>query len=157
MTATGLAGMAELLQQELVQLAHLEQLLGEEQEAMLRRNSEEMGELAKRKQALIERVEGLEGERLQRLMPNGGVAERDAWKEVLGADSRLAVQWQRLEAVLLRCRKQNQVNGVLLERDRQQTQQLLRLLLGGEGKATSTYDARGSAHASYAHGHSLKV
>ncbi len=115
---------------------------------MLRRDSETLTRLTAEKQALLDTIESL-----------GAEHQSDIPPATSAADAELLALREELEATLLRCQKQNQINGVMLERDRQQTRQLLELLLGKtqqQGQA-ELYDARGGTHSSFSHGQSLKA
>jgi flagellar biosynthesis/type III secretory pathway chaperone len=149
---------AEILQNELGQLARLELVLGQEHEALKLRDNEILAKNTKEKQELIVSIEALGRSRLELLQSGGKGKDKESLLAFVNAEPQLRSQWDELEAVLLRCQKQNQINGVLLEKGKQQTQQLLGILLGdGNRRETELYDAKGSTTPSFLNGRSVKV
>lgn len=147
-----------VLQQELGQLTRLESVLGQEHEALKRRDSDALLPLIKEKQTLVTAIEALGGELPALLKRAGHSNDKEAVLVFIDTAPQLRQQWDELEALLLRCQRQNQVNGVLLERGRWQTQQLLGILLGeGNQRETELYNAKGTASPSFLHGRSVKV
>jgi flagellar biosynthesis/type III secretory pathway chaperone len=149
---------ADLLQSELTQLGRLEHVLQQEHTLLAQQDSAGLVENAKEKQSLIVSIESHGRERLQLLQAAGKGTDKEAVLAFVDTNPQLRDQWEQLEAVLLRCQKQNQVNGMLLEKGKQQTQQLLDILLGeGKRKGTELYDAKGTTSSSFLNGRSVKV
>ena len=148
----------EILQGELAMLARLEVVLGLEMSALERRDIDALTENTKEKQDLISSIEKLGRERRALLQGAGVATDKEAVQALVEAEPALRGQWSELESVLLRCQQQNQINGILLEKGKQQTRRLLGILLGeGNRKETELYDARGSTSPSFLHGRSVKV
>ncbi len=152
------ARFAQILQSELDQLLLLEAVLGQEHEGLKLRDADAIAKNTKQKQDLISAIEALGRER-QGLLQGAGLGnDQEATLAFIDAEPQLRSKWDELEAVLLRCQKQNQINGMLLEKGKQQTQQILGILLGeGSRKETELYDAKGSTSSSFLNGRSVKV
>ena len=149
---------AEILQDELGQMTRLEVVLGLEYEALQQRDSDALIKNTQEKQQLITVIESRGRERLELLQGAGYGIDKEAVLGFIDAEPQLRRRWDELEVVLLRCQKQNQVNGILLEKDKQLTKQLMSILLGeGSRKNTELYDAKGSTSSSFLNGRSVKV
>jgi flagellar biosynthesis/type III secretory pathway chaperone len=147
-----------VLQNELVQLSQLEVVLGQEHVALNQRDSDALVLNSKEKQRLITSIEALGRERLGLLNGAGQGQDKEAILAFVESAPQLRRQWDELEAVLIRCQKQNQVNGMLLEKGKKQTQQLLGILLGETNrKDTELYNAKGGTSPSFLNGRSVKV
>lgn len=154
------ARFAETLQKELDQLIRLEAVLGQEHELLKQRDTDALSTNSQEKQNLIKSVDALGRDRLGLLQGAGIAIDKDSLLTFVNADTtgELPRLWNELEAVLIRCQKQNQVNGILLETGKQTTEQLLGILLGeGDPKETELYDAKGSTSSSFLNGRSIKV
>jgi flagellar biosynthesis/type III secretory pathway chaperone len=154
------ARFAEILQKELDQLIQLEAVLGQEHESLKQRDTDALSKISQEKQNLIKSIEALGRDRLAQLQGGGTAIDKESLLSFVDAESsgELRRLWNELEAVLLRCQKQNQVNGIMLEMGKQHTEQLLGILLGeGDRKETETYDAKGGTSSSFLNGRSIKV
>lgn len=152
------ARFSQILQTELGQLARLELVLGQEFDALKQQNNDALSENLEEKQKLIHEIESLGRQRLELLRGAGQGDDKVAVLAFVSAEAELNTRWQELEATLLRCQKQNQVNGMLLEKGKMQAQQLLGVLLGKEsGSDGATYDAKGATSSSFSNGRSVKV
>ena len=152
------ARFAEMLQRELGQLTQLEVVLGQEHEALKLRDAAEITKNTEAKQQLILAIETLGRERMTLLQGAGQGTDKESLLAFVDAEPQLRSRWDELEALLLRCQKQNQINGMLLEKGKQQTQQMLGILLGeGTRKETELYNANGSTSSSFLNGRSVKV
>ena len=147
-----------MLQQQLGQLARLQAVLLQEQAALQQRDGDALSAIDVEKQQLVSDLDGLSRNLTGELQAAGHGSDKGTLHTFITAEATLQPLWQQLEAALLACRKQNQVNGILLEKGRQQTQQLLSILLGGPSqKDGMLYDAKGSASSSLGNGRSVKV
>lgn len=144
---------AATLQRELDGMNRLEAVLGQEQDALRRRDAQALSTLAGEKQRLVDEIE-LPGRERQALLQ--GTAG-DVGHTLIATRPALQALWQELQGAVQRCQAQNQVNGILLEKGRQQAQQLLALLLGQPAQQEPLYNARGGAATAFSHGRSLKV
>jgi flagellar biosynthesis/type III secretory pathway chaperone len=152
------ARIAQMLRDELAQLGQLESVLLKEHELLAGQESEALLSNAKEKQLLIGQIEARGQERLKLLQLHGVGTDKDAVVGYMDSAPQLQGLWQEMENVLHRCQKQNQVNGVMLEKGRRQTEQLLAILLGeGRSKGTQLYNAKGAATSSFSNGRSVKV
>jgi flagellar biosynthesis/type III secretory pathway chaperone len=148
----------EILQRELSQLAQLEAVLRLENEALKQRDTDAIEKNSSEKQSLIASIETLGKQRLALLQAAGKGTDKDSVLAFVNTEPKLQERWDELEAILQRCQKQNQVNGMVLETSRQQTQQILGILLGQESrKDTQLYDAKGGTSPSFVNGRSVKV
>lgn len=150
------------LKQELALLGQLEAVLAQEFTALEQKNTDEVTKNSNKKQELVAQLEQQGQERLGILQQAGVASGKEGLDEILRSESsgELKSLWGELETTLLRCQKQNQVNGILLEKGRQQTQQMLNILLneGEAGQDDGIYDASGnSTSSSFPNGRSVKV
>ena len=153
MVKTLQVGFAEIVTHELEQLARLESVLDQEYESLKQRDSDALESNTAEKQQLIAAIEKDGRERLALLQNTGHGTDRGAVLAFVQAEPKLRRMWDELRSVLLRCQ-----HGMLIEMGRQQTQQLLSILLGeGERKNTELYDARGSTLSSFANSRSVKA
>ena len=151
------AKIAEIVQNELGQLARLEHVLGQEHEALKARDNDALATTTSEKNQLVAALEAKGRERIELLKAAGMGADQEAIHAFVETEPQLLALWQQLEAALLKCQKQNQVNGMVLEKGRQQAQQLLGILLGENKRHTETYDAKGGTSSSFSNGRSVKV
>lgn len=152
------AKFSQIVQRELDELAKLEEILRQEHDTLKQRDSDALIEITQVKQKLIESVESFWNERLVLLQGAGYSTDKEAVLNLVSTDSQLVSQWDELESVLLNCQQQNQVNGLLVDMSRQQTQQLLSILLGEDSlKGAELYDAKGSTSSSFSNSQSVKV
>lgn len=151
------AKIAEIVQQELGQLAQLEVVLGQEHEALKKRDNDALASSTAEKNQLVTALERRGSERIELLKAAGLGADQEAIHAFVETEPQLQALWQQLETALLNCQKQNQVNGMLLEKGRQQAQHLLGILLGENKQHTETYDAKGGTSSSFTNGRSVKV
>ena len=152
------AGFATILQKELGQLAQLEVVLSQEHAALKQRDSDALVTNTDEKQRVIESIESCGRER-SRLLQDAGIAtDKDTVLAFVKMSPELLSKWNELEVVLLRCQEQNKINGLLIDRGRQQTTQILKILLGdGGNENTELYDAKGSTSSSFSKSQSIKV
>lgn len=157
-----LSELSDAIQKELLLLEQLEVVLTQETSALEKQNADDISEKSKEKQNLASELEQCGLERVAMLKQAGHEPGKEGIAALASADSsgKLEQLWRDLETSLLRCQKQNQVNGILLEKGRQQTQQLLNILLneGEVNQADALYDASGSStSSSLPNGRSIKV
>ena len=139
-------------------MTRLVAVLGQEHEALQQRDSDALEKNTQEKQNLIAAIEKQGRERLELLKAAGIDTDRESVLSFVDAEPELRSRWDELESVLLECQKQNQLNGLLLEKGRQQTQQILGILLGeGSRKETELYNASGTTFSSFLNGRSVKV
>lgn len=148
----------ETLQNELAHMSRLEAVLKVEKTALEQRNVDLLKKNTQEKQSLISSIESLSQERSNLLQAAGVAPDKASVLAFIQAQPALKAKWDELEAVLERCQKQNQVNGMILEKGKQQTQELLNILLGeGQRKGAEVYDAKGTTSSSFLNGRSVKV
>ena len=148
------------MRRELGQLTRLEGVLGQEHEVLKQRDLNRLEEKTTEKQAVIEELAAASRERIT-LMKNAGIEQNldsvISYLNQLGGEE-LTEVWKELEAALARCQKQNQINGMMLEKGKQHTRQLLGLLLGeSDSSQNQLYDSSGATSSSFSNGRSVKV
>lgn len=149
MATTSQQRVLEILRKEVDCAGELLDVLHREQEALGQRDADTVEGVVTEKQAVIGRLEELQGERLG-LMDEGGYTRDSegmaalvvAAPEALSAD--LDNAWQDFEERLQRCQEQNQVNGQVLESSIRQTRQALSILVGGGATESGLYNRDGA-------------
>ncbi len=109
------------------------EILGKEQAALAARRFDELDDVTKSKQSLIEKLQDLEIARKQsesRASEDLQVEIRQLFREKLGS-------------ILGCCRDANLVNGGIIELSRQFNQRLLAIMLGNSNGDPELYDKRG--------------
>jgi flagella synthesis protein FlgN len=150
----------QILRREIKDVQGLVETLGQEYEALRQRDADNLDKVVVLKEQQLETLNALAGERAELLREAGFAADRSGFGAVLDADSSgtLRTLWQSVEEALQQCQQQNQLNGKLLDVSKQQTQELLSLLLGNEaGGRTGLYDESGKTSTSFNRNTSIKV
>lgn len=119
------ASMNDVLQAQLTTLAEIEQILGQEHEALIGRDPEALLNAADAKTVLLSRLSELE-------------TRRRSLSEHFDA-----AQLSELQQRSARCRRINQLNAALLNTQQQHVNRLLSLLRGDRNAQPSAYDASG--------------
>jgi len=133
--------------------------LEQEHEVLGQRDAEKLDEVVALKERQLEGLSNLSQERTAIMQAAGYAADKSGFQAALEADTsgRLSALWQSIEEALKKCQHQNQVNGKLLDVSKQQTQELLSLLLGQEANGSGLYDQSGNTTNSFGRNTSVKV
>lgn len=131
----------QLARQLLSCLQEEKSALGAEAEAILA--------LTTRKEGLLEALEHSHEQRAALLIAHDCTPDSAGMNALIAqhdVDDKLARQWQAVLDVVAQCREHNQVNGRLVELNRQVVRQALSILHGqGPAGATSGYGASGES------------
>lgn len=123
---------AQLLQQQLEQLAQLEQMLLQEREVLEHNDPQALGQLTSLKQQILKKIEQSD----QQLAQSPNFIEQ-----------RKAGQWQdevdQIHQTLAHCQELNNINGHIIQQSSLVVERLKSSLLESRTKTTMTYDAKG--------------
>lgn len=148
-----------LLQQETEEVSHLLEALNREHEVLLHRETDAIGIVVAEKEKALGHLNQLAAQRVILLQEAGYSDDKDGFSAFINSDEsgQLAEKWLALEEGLRACQQQNQLNGMLLESSRQQTEKLLSIIVGRDGQKTELYDQKGASKATYGQKTSIKV
>ena len=141
------ADLSLVLQDIAEHLSQLRHTLESEYAALTENNLEHIVQLANDKNRLFEFLEDLEKERHELLLAAGldfdsnGIMAYLQRNKAQTKDDSTAV-WRQIETLTKQCRKQNQINGIILEKNRRRTEKALAILKGQIPQA-GTYTASG--------------
>ena len=130
-------------------LTQLEQTLENENAALLDNDLDRILHAATDKNRLFEFLEDLEKERHTLLLAAGLDFDSSGimaylQREPSPVNDETAAIWQQIETLTRQCRKQNQINGIILEKNRRRTEKAL-AILKGQSSQVATYTASGEA------------
>lgn len=136
-----------LLQDIAEHLAQLDRTLENEHTALIENDLNNIVQAANDKIYLFEILEDLEKERHALLLAAGLDFDSNGIMAYLQrntsqARNESAAIWQQIEDLTHRCRRQNQINGIILEKNRRRTEKALAILKGQIPQA-GTYTASG--------------
>ena len=128
-------------------LAQLMRTLESENTALANNDLDGIIQAANDKNRLFEFLEELENERHALLVAAGLDFDSTGIMAYLARDSartrnEATAIWQQIETLTRQCRKQNQINGIILEKNRRRTEKALAILKGQTPQA-ATYTASG--------------
>ena len=148
-----------LLKREAECVEALALTLVQEYETLKRHDADNLDKVVGLKEQQLNEMNTLAAERAALLQQAGFSADKSGFTTALEADTTgtLRSLWQNVEEGLEKCQQQNQLNGKLLDVSKQQTQELLSLLLGKESSGSGLYDQRGNTSTSYNRSTSIKV
>ncbi|VAX12602.1 hypothetical protein MNBD_GAMMA24-243 [hydrothermal vent metagenome] len=132
--------------EHLIQLAAT---LESEHSALAKNDLDIIIQAANNKNRLFELLEDLEHERHELLLAAGLDFDSNGIMAYLQRGTsqtrnETAAIWQQIETLTHQCRKQNQINGIMLEKNRRRTERAL-AILKGQTPQTATYSASGEA------------
>lgn len=122
----------EILQREVESGTQLLQVLHREHAALTANTPDILEHAARDKLHCLKQVEAIAAERTELLRAAGVIARAQDAAAYLSAapDTRLAMRWQQGQRILVECRRQNQINGSVIELSRRHTLRALSLLRG---------------------------
>jgi len=137
---------------ETLQLAEsLHASLEREQQALYDNDLESIEQIAAAKAELAASIEALERRRAELVSQAGFPTHANGMAAYLGhleqgpeGTRTVTAQWQTLQGVLRQCDRQNQINGIMLEKNRRRAEALLRLLRG-DADTPQLYSEAGKA------------
>ena len=132
------------------QLTALEKTLGEELLALSNNELNGIHATAESKNQIFEQLEKFEQERCQLLSdanldPDSKGIKIYMLRHINDPESRSEVAqiWQDIENLTQTCRRDNKINGIILEKNRQRTARALAILKGQLPETNTTYTATG--------------
>lgn len=138
----------ELLRGAAETAGRLQAVLVSEHQAIVDKDIDILARCTEEKGTLAEQLENYHARRVAMLGGRESL-EKAGWEALLtacgGAEGEVATAWQDFTAALEGCRRQNQINGKMLETNRRVVQQALNVLLGVPGDSTELYDQTGKA------------
>jgi len=112
-----------VLERQLDALSRVLECLGEERDALLSRDLNQLAQVTERKNGSLAAVDSLEQQRRE-LAPSLSVME------TLAKSPDVARRWEQLLDLTRKCREQNESNGRLIRRQRRRVESTLGLLRG---------------------------
>jgi flagellar biosynthesis/type III secretory pathway chaperone len=138
----------EALEQTSAQLRGLYDALQREKTALRDQDLDQLGELARQKEAFTTSINAAEQQRIQALQADGTAGrpqEMDAFvAELTGTERRRAhTLWDAIMALAADCERLNKLNGIVLANQQRRAQTLL-AILRNETAASDVYAANGN-------------
>lgn len=142
-----IADLPPLLRDIAEHLLQLSQTLENENAALIDNDLDRIVQATNDKNRLFEILEDLEKERHELLLAAGLDLDSSGimaylQREPSRANNKTTAIWQQIETLTRQCRKQNQVNGIILEKNRRRTEKAL-AILKGQRSQVGTYTASG--------------
>lgn len=119
----------------------LNDILNAEFETLHKQDFDQLMQLSSKKQNLLNELETVEQQRLQ-LSSAFESFEEYLQQQTNGQD--LIEKWQHIRQQLKICREQNEINGRLLQKKQQLSNEMLGLLSGNKETTPATYEADGT-------------
>ena len=135
-----------ILQQENSCLNQVLELLTLENEAILSRVTSKMGSLLDKKTHLLSKLEQLDKQRQNFFeLTSGKTYDMQKFSHFIKQQvSRTLVSiWQEVKHQLSECKKQNEINGRVISIHKENTEQILQILLGRPNNTAQTYSHLG--------------
>lgn len=122
----------QLVSKQLSQLTQLETLLTAEKEILQQQNPDALIELTSEKNSLLVAIQEIDN----------AIGQSFEFKQEKLAGN-FADELSEIEAILLRCKKQNQVNGLIIHQSQLSVERMKTSLLESHNKSSMTYDNKG--------------
>lgn len=122
----------QLVSKQLSQLTQLETLLTAEKEILQQQNPDALIELTSEKNSLLVAIQETDN----------AIGQSFEFKQEKLAGN-FADELSEIEAILLRCKKQNQVNGLIIHQSQLSVERMKTSLLESHNKSSMTYDNKG--------------
>lgn len=138
--------LAKILEQEHLCLEQVIQLLKTENTAIIERDIESMGHLLDKKLPLLSKIEQLDQQRQQYFEQQSGLSyQHSAFTHFIEQYSSQATHamWHTIKEKLSECKTQNELNGRIISIKKDNTEQILQILLGHPAHSTPTYSHLG--------------
>ncbi len=142
-----IAELSIILQDITEHLTQLVHTLESEHLALVDNDLDAIIQAASDKNCLFELLEDLEKERHALLLAAGLDFDRNGimaylQRKTSQTRNETGALWQQIETLTHQCRRQNQINGIMLEKNRRRTEKAL-AILKGQTPQTATYTATG--------------
>ena len=141
--------LAAVLEQENLCLSRVVHLLKTENDAIAVRDTETMGTLLDKKIPLLSNLEQLEKQRQNYFEKKNHLAysSRHFTQYIEQQSSELiSTLWNQIKQQLSQCKKQNELNGRMITIRKDNTEQILQILLGRPMNNAQTYSHLGQTH-----------
>lgn len=122
----------QLVSKQLSQLTQLETLLTAEKEILQQQNPDALIEITSEKNSLLVAIQETDN----------AIGQSFEFKQEKLAGN-FADELSEIEAILLRCKKQNQVNGLIIHQSQLSVERMKTSLLESHNKSSMTYDNKG--------------
>lgn len=143
----------ELIERESKLYEVLNELLHEEQQALIQHNPSVLEPLAGRKLATFENIDLCDRSRAE-LLESLGCNSREAFMAWLASQPDLLKLWHQLEALCMRTQAMNRLNGQLIAQQLAKTNQALDIIMNSP-QSTLAYGRDGGAQSSVSGGRQL--
>lgn len=140
--------LGQLLEQQIRQVSALLEHISLERQSMENRQMDQMSEILDEKNNIIEKIEAVDQEYKTILTDAACTPDRNGMEHFIERFDQadqfgLRLLWDKLYLLIGECRKQNQVNGGVVELNRIRLNQLLGLLRGAAAHSNNGYSASG--------------
>lgn len=135
-----------ILQQENSCLNQVLELLTQESKAILSRDTTKMGSLLDKKTHLLSKLEQLDKQRQNFFEKTSGKTyNKQEFAHFIKQQlsQTLVAIWKEVKNQLSECKKQNEINGRVISIRKENTEQILQILLGRPGSTPQTYSHLG--------------
>lgn len=122
----------QLVSKQLSQLTQLETLLTAEKEILQQQNPDALIEITSEKNSLLVAIQKIDN----------AIGQSFEFKQEKLAGN-FSDELSEIEAILLRCKKQNQVNGLIIHQSQLSVERMKTSLLESHNKSSMTYDNKG--------------
>lgn len=122
----------QLVSKQLSQLTQLETLLTAEKEILQQQNPDALIVLTSEKNSLLVAIQEIDN----------AIGQSFEFKQEKLAGN-FSDELSEIEAILLRCKKQNQVNGLIIHQSQLSVERMKTSLLESHNKSSMTYDNKG--------------
>ncbi len=136
------ASLLEIMQCEIEHCTQLLQVLHREHTAVTNNAPELLEQAAQEKLHWLRQVEALADARIEGMRAAGVAGDPQNAAPGLTAHPDVVARWQQVQRILVECRRQNQINGSVIELSRRHTLRALSLLRGQSADQT-VYSASG--------------
>ncbi len=141
--------LTKTLEQEQLCLEQVIQLLKTEHKAIVERDIESMGYLLDKKLPLLSKLEQLDKQRQHHFEQQTGLSYHDtAFSRFIEHQASQATQtiWHTVKEKLPECKTQNELNGRIININKNNTEQILQILLGRPANSSQTYSHLGQTN-----------
>lgn len=138
--------LTDVLEQEQQCLDEVIELLKVEHEAIIQRDTENMGRLLDKKLPLLSKLEQLDSQRQQLFQQLTGIPyNNEEFSRFIEHHPSKTIQhlWQTIRIKLPECKTQNELNGRIISIRQNNTEQILQILLGNPVNNAQTYSQLG--------------
>ncbi|AOW76572.1 hypothetical protein A3Q34_06690 [Colwellia sp. PAMC 20917] len=122
----------QLIAQQLHNLQQLEELLSVEKEVLQKQSPQALTAVTEQKEALLKDIQQLDEQNAQNIILKNEVKSGIHQQEIA-----------EIEAILLRCKDKNQVNGQIIQQSSLAAERMKNSLLENHNRSSMTYNSKG--------------